>query len=86
MVALLTDAKTAVAESRGLITNLNSAAEDLQLGAAKFPEIGQALAGEAKDLPGLVHQTQSSRRELEPDLSHGTSLVDSQVRDSKRAR
>jgi hypothetical protein len=41
-----------------LVTNLNVAA-------ARLPEITGAVAGEAKDLPGLVLQTQTSMRELE---------------------
>ena len=33
--------------------------------AARLPEITGAVADEAKDLPGLVRQTQTSMRELE---------------------
>ena len=47
------------------VTNLNVAAENVQLGTTRLPEITGALANEAKDLPGLVLQTQVSMRELE---------------------
>jgi phospholipid/cholesterol/gamma-HCH transport system substrate-binding protein len=62
---LLADARNAVSESRSMMTNLNAAVQSVQTGAAKFPEIGNALADEAKDLPGLVQQTKTSMIELE---------------------
>jgi hypothetical protein len=34
-------------------------------GTARLPEITDAVADEARDLPGLVQQTQTSMRELE---------------------
>jgi phospholipid/cholesterol/gamma-HCH transport system substrate-binding protein len=47
------------------VTNLGAAVKDVQNGSARIPEIANAVAIGAKDLPGLVDQTQSSMRELE---------------------
>jgi phospholipid/cholesterol/gamma-HCH transport system substrate-binding protein len=55
---LLARANEAMSELQGMVTNLNVAA-------ARLPEITDAVADEAKDLPGLVRQTQTSLRELE---------------------
>jgi phospholipid/cholesterol/gamma-HCH transport system substrate-binding protein len=55
---LLARANEAMSELQGVVTNLNVAA-------ARLPEITDAVADEAKDLPGLVRQTQTSMRELE---------------------
>ena len=55
---LLARANEAMSELQGVVTNLNVAA-------ARLPEITDAVAGETKDLPGLVRQTQTSMRELE---------------------
>ena len=55
---LLARANEAMSELQGVVTNLNVAA-------ARLPEITYAVADEAKDLPGLVRQTQASMRELE---------------------
>jgi phospholipid/cholesterol/gamma-HCH transport system substrate-binding protein len=55
---LLARANEAMSELQGVVTNLNVAA-------ARLPEITGAVADEAKDLPGLVRQTQTSLRELE---------------------
>jgi phospholipid/cholesterol/gamma-HCH transport system substrate-binding protein len=55
---LLARANEAMSELQGVVTNLNVAA-------ARLPEITDAVADEAKDLPGLVRQTQASMRELE---------------------
>src|SRR6185503_21102890 len=49
----------------GMLTNLNGAVKNIQDGTARLPEITAAVADEAKDLPGLVLQTQTSMRELE---------------------
>jgi len=46
-------------------TNLNVAVKNVQNGTTRLPEITDAVANEAKDLPGLVEQTQVSMRELE---------------------
>lgn len=58
-------ANEAMSELRGVVTNLNVAVKNIQDGTARLPEITGAVADEAKDLPGLVQQTQSSMRELE---------------------
>src|SRR5439155_11054046 len=50
---------------QGVVTNLNAAAKNVQTGTERLPEITGAVANEAKDLPGLVQQTQTSMRELE---------------------
>jgi hypothetical protein len=46
-------------------TNLSAAAINLRNGTERLPEITDAAADEAKDLPGLVRQTQTSMREVE---------------------
>ncbi|HEU5070704.1 MAG TPA: MlaD family protein [Verrucomicrobiae bacterium] len=61
----LTRANEAMGELRGVVTNLNVAVANIQAGTTRLPEITDAVANEAKDLPGLVEQTQSSMRELE---------------------
>jgi phospholipid/cholesterol/gamma-HCH transport system substrate-binding protein len=61
----LTDGNQALNELRGVITNLNAASKNVQSGTVRLPEITDAIADEAKDLPGLVQQTQTSMRELE---------------------
>ena len=48
-----------------LTIHLESVGTNLNVAAARLPEITEAVAGEAKDLPGLVLQTQTSMRELE---------------------
>jgi phospholipid/cholesterol/gamma-HCH transport system substrate-binding protein len=48
-----------------MATNLNAATTDIRVGAARVPEIADAVANETKDLPGLVHRTQVSMVELE---------------------
>jgi phospholipid/cholesterol/gamma-HCH transport system substrate-binding protein len=63
--ALLNRANVAVAELQTMETNLNVAVTNVQNGTARLPEITDAMANEAKDLPGLVKQTQVSMRELE---------------------
>ena len=62
---LLARANAAMSEMQGVVTNLNVAAKSIQTGTARLPEITDAVAREAKDLPGLVQQTQVSMRELE---------------------
>ncbi len=54
----LARANETMSELQGVVTNLNVAA-------ARLPEITGAAADEAKDLPGIVRQTQTSMRELE---------------------
>ena len=62
---LLARASEAMSELQGVVTNLNIAVKNVQDGTARLPEITGAVADEAKDLPGLVQQTQTSMRELE---------------------
>jgi phospholipid/cholesterol/gamma-HCH transport system substrate-binding protein len=63
--AFLADARLAVSEWRGMITNLNTAAQSIQSGTTRLPEITEAVANETKYLPGLVQQSQASMREME---------------------
>jgi phospholipid/cholesterol/gamma-HCH transport system substrate-binding protein len=62
---LLIRANEAMSEMQRMETNLNVAVKNVQNGTARLPEITDAMANEAKDLPGLVGQTQMSIRELE---------------------
>jgi len=48
-----------------VVTNLDAAVKNIETGSARFPEITEAVANEAKDLPGLVLQTRTSMREME---------------------
>jgi hypothetical protein len=54
-----------MSDLRVVVTNLNVAVKNVQDGTARLTEITGAVADEAKDLPGLVQQTQTSMRELE---------------------
>jgi phospholipid/cholesterol/gamma-HCH transport system substrate-binding protein len=56
--SLLARANDTMGELQGVVTNLNVAA-------ARLPEITGAVADETKDLPGIVRQTQTSMREVE---------------------
>jgi phospholipid/cholesterol/gamma-HCH transport system substrate-binding protein len=62
---LVARANVVMGELQGVATNLNVAVKNVQNGTARLPEITGAVADEAKDLPGLVRQTQASMRELE---------------------
>jgi phospholipid/cholesterol/gamma-HCH transport system substrate-binding protein len=62
---LLTRANETMGELRRVMTNLNAAVRNVQDGTARLPEITDAMANEARDLPGLVLQTQVAVRELE---------------------
>jgi phospholipid/cholesterol/gamma-HCH transport system substrate-binding protein len=62
---LLARANEAMSELQGVVTNLNVAVANVQKGTMRLPEITDAVANEAKDLPGVVQQTQTSMRELE---------------------
>jgi phospholipid/cholesterol/gamma-HCH transport system substrate-binding protein len=62
---LLARAHEVMGELQGVATNLNAAVKNVRNGTARLPEITEAVANEAKDLPGLVLQTQTSMRELE---------------------
>jgi phospholipid/cholesterol/gamma-HCH transport system substrate-binding protein len=63
--ALMSQGNVTLSELRGAVTNLNTLVQGLQLGTARLPEITEAVANEADDLPGLVAQTQSSMLEFE---------------------
>jgi phospholipid/cholesterol/gamma-HCH transport system substrate-binding protein len=62
---LLSRGNDALAQMQEMETNLNVAVKNVQNGTMRLPEITDAMAKEAKDLPGLVQQTQVSMRELE---------------------
>jgi phospholipid/cholesterol/gamma-HCH transport system substrate-binding protein len=62
---LLARANEVMTQLQGAMTNLNLTVANIQNGTARLPEITDAVANEARDLPGLVRQTQSSMRELE---------------------
>jgi phospholipid/cholesterol/gamma-HCH transport system substrate-binding protein len=62
---LLARANETMSELQVVVTNMNVAVKNVQNGTARLPEITDAVADEAKDLPGLVRQTQISMRELE---------------------
>lgn len=62
---LLARANEVMGGLQGMATNLNVAVKNLQDGTTRLPEITGAVADEAKDLPGVVRQTQSSMREVE---------------------
>jgi phospholipid/cholesterol/gamma-HCH transport system substrate-binding protein len=62
---LLVRANETMSELQDVMTNLNLVAQNVQNGTTRLPEITDAVANEAKDLPGLVLQTKSSMTELE---------------------
>lgn len=62
---LLGRAAAAMNEFRGMVTNLNVVVSNIQDGTTRLPEIAEAVATGANDLPGLARQTQSSMVELE---------------------
>ncbi len=62
---LLARATAAMGELQTVVTNLDRAVENVQTGTKRLPEITDAVANEARDLPGLVLQTQTAMRELE---------------------
>lgn len=62
---LFVRANEAMSELRGVVTNLNGAVKHIQDSTVRLPEITDAIANEANDLPGLIQQTQTSMRELE---------------------
>ncbi len=61
----LAQANEAMTTLRGVLTNAEAVVKNVDEGTARLPEITDALAQEAKDLPGLVGQTQVTMRELE---------------------
>lgn len=62
---LMTRAHQTLGELQVTATNLSAAVKNVQAGSTRLPEIADAVAAEAKALPGLVLQTQTSMRELE---------------------
>lgn len=62
---LVAQANGTLGRLRGMMTNLDAAALNVRNGTARLPAITDAVANEARDLPGLVQQTQVSMRELE---------------------
>jgi phospholipid/cholesterol/gamma-HCH transport system substrate-binding protein len=62
---LVVQANHSMDEIQITMKNLQTASGNLAIGSTNLPAIGDALGHEAKDLPGLVFQTQKSMRELE---------------------
>ena len=62
---LLAKANRSMDELQVTLTNLQSASGNLQIASTNLPAITDAIGQEAKDLPGLVLQTQTSMREME---------------------
>jgi len=62
---LADDAQNLMERANQTMSNLQGVVTNLNVATARFPEISVAVADEAKDLPGLVQQTQISMRELE---------------------
>jgi len=62
---LVQSGAAALNEARTILTNLSVAVKNVEAGSAALPEIGLAMSNEAKDLPGLVRQSQTSMREME---------------------
>jgi len=63
--ALLVNANRSVEELQVTLKNLQTTSGNLRLASTNLPAISEALGNEAKALPGLVLQTQSSMREVE---------------------
>src|SRR6185436_15552430 len=62
---LLAKANCSMDELQVTLNNLKKASVNIQLASTNLPGISDAIGKEAKDLPGLVLQTQASVRELE---------------------
>jgi phospholipid/cholesterol/gamma-HCH transport system substrate-binding protein len=62
---LLVRANQTMSELQHAVTNLTGALRNIQNGTARLPEITGAIANEARDLRGVVGQTQTTMRELE---------------------
>jgi phospholipid/cholesterol/gamma-HCH transport system substrate-binding protein len=62
---VVAQANQAMSELQSVVTNLNAAVKKVKAASERLPEITGAVADEARDLPGLVQQTQSSMREAE---------------------
>ena len=63
--ALVVNANHSVDELQVTLKNVQTASGNLQLASTNLPAISEAIGHEAKDLPGLVLQTQTSMREIE---------------------
>ena len=63
--ALLVNANRSVEELQVTLKNLQTTSGNLRLASTNLPAISEALGNEAKALPGLVLQTQTSMREVE---------------------
>jgi phospholipid/cholesterol/gamma-HCH transport system substrate-binding protein len=62
---LLARANEAMSGLQTVVTNLDISVKNVEICTARLPEITDSAAIAAKDLPGLVQQTQTSMRELE---------------------
>lgn len=62
---LVAEARQMIAQGSNSLLKAGAAMDNLQQGTARLPEIGDAIAAEIKDLPGLVIQTQQTLHELE---------------------
>ena len=62
---LLVRANQTMSELQSAVTNLTAALKNIENGTARLPEITGTVADEAKDLNGIVRQTQTTMRELE---------------------
>ena len=62
---LLARANDAMSEWQSVMTNLHATVKQVQNGTARLPEITEAVADEARHLPGLVQQTRTAMREME---------------------
>ncbi len=62
---VLLEANATLTNLQAVVSHLNIAAQNVENGTARLPEITAAAANEAKDLPGLVNETQTTMRELE---------------------
>jgi methyl-accepting chemotaxis protein len=62
---LLVRAQETMSELQGVLTNLNVAVKNVQAGTERLPEITDAAADGARNLPALVQQTQTSMHEME---------------------
>ena len=63
--ALAEDLKTILDKGNVSMDQIQGILKDVQVAGTHLSSISEALAGEAKDLPGLVLQTQQTLHELE---------------------
>ncbi|MBM3882931.1 MAG: MCE family protein [Verrucomicrobia bacterium] len=62
---VLVDSRNLLAKGQTTLAQLESALSHVQTAAARLPDVADAVAAEAKDLPGLVLQTQQTVHQLE---------------------